>query len=74
MDAPKRHFEQVQVEEVRKTAIEFGAPERDGGDDWRQLAIQVRAETDPQRMVDLVQRLIESLNRKDGKSPARAME
>jgi hypothetical protein len=74
MDAPKRHFEQVQMEVVRKTATDFSPPVKDGCDDWRQLAIQVQAEADPQRMVDLVQRLLESLDRKIGKSPRRAME
>lgn len=76
MDTRKPNFEQIPVEIVKQIACEFGPPaapyiqplevEKKTANDWRGLACQVQTEKDPQRMIHLVQELIESLDREQG--------
>jgi len=78
MDRPKAHFEQIPVAIVRRIAHEFPAANEIGDpmhddvsnhEDWRQVAQQVLSETDANKMVELVQVLIERYDKeRHGKS------
>jgi len=68
METPKTHFEQIPVATVKKIAHEFPASEI--GDrmpdvdvstpgDWREVAQRVQGETDSDKMLELIQELIE---------------
>jgi hypothetical protein len=77
MALPKTYFPQVPVELVKKVAKEFtesdatagnGAnPQASNGvksstEPWRALAEQVQRESDPDKMIDLVQELIAKID------------
>jgi hypothetical protein len=85
METPITHFEQIPVATVKKIAHEFSAnsetgdPRRDGDistpEDWRKVAQQVQAETDSNKLIDLVQELIEKLDKGSHENrPARDMK
>ena len=68
METPKTHFEQIPVATVKKIADEFSAgeigdnvPEVDVSTpkDWREVAQKVQGETDSNKMLELIQELIE---------------
>ena len=69
----KTHFEQIPVEIVKSIATELPdtsvVPERDEitppQERWRETAQQVVQEPDPQKMVELVQRLLTEFDKKD---------
>jgi len=71
------HFEQISVETVKKIATQhphsssvgndaWSAETRDkrmsSEEEWRQLAQQVQQEKDPQRLVHLMQQLLDALH------------
>ena len=68
METRKTHFEQIPIATVKKIAYEFPASEI--GDrmpdvdvstpgDWREVAQRVQGETDSDKMLELIQELIE---------------
>lgn len=84
MQRSKTHFEQIQLEMVKKIAQEFPANNaietesvsvetRDevpsGERDWREIAQLVQPEQNPERMIGLVKQLIETLTKKSARSP-----
>jgi hypothetical protein len=54
----KTHFEQIPVETVKKIVEQFPEQGVSTPKDWRELAERVQQETDPNRMIELVQQLI----------------
>jgi len=88
MAGPKTYFEQIPVKTVKAIAKEF-PDQREAGSDrketetgdaarlprerWREMAEKIQQERDPETMIDLVQQLIETLDREElSKRPARA--
>ena len=74
MRRSKTYFEQIPVAVAKKIAAEGAAIQENGNqfsgnavpttEDWRELAQQVRVETDPDKMIHLVQQLIANLDEK----------
>lgn len=77
MAASKTHFEQIPIETVKRIAIEFAGENAIGSDggntempdedrspheSWREVAQKVQDERDPKRMIELVERLIATLD------------
>jgi len=72
MERPITNFEQIPVATVKKIAHEFsansetGEHRRDGDlstdEDWRRVAQRVQAETDSNKLIELVQELIEKID------------
>ena len=84
MQRSKTHFEQIQLEMVKKIAQEFPANNaiktesvsvetRDevpsGERDWREIAQLVQPEQNPERMIGLVKQLIETLDEEKRQEP-----
>lgn len=72
MRASKTHFEQIPVETVKRIATEL--PETCVGqaryettprERWREVALQVQQEQDPNKMTELVQQLLAEFDRRD---------
>jgi RNA polymerase-binding transcription factor DksA len=73
MERPITNFEQIPVATVKKIAQEFsatsetGEPTQNGDistvDDWQDVAQQVQNETDSNKLIELVQELIEKLDK-----------
>jgi hypothetical protein len=56
------YFEQISVETVKRIVEQLPEGGISTQEDWRQLAERVQQETDPNRMIDLVQQLITKLD------------
>ena len=83
----KTHFEQVPLEIVKKIAEPFAEDEEVGTDgtsveppndafsaaqDWREVARRIQVETDPNKMMTMVERLLEKFDEeKRRKGPQR---
>jgi sensor domain CHASE-containing protein len=56
------YFEQIPVETVKRIVEQLPENGISTQQDWRELAERVQQETDPNRMIDLVQQLITKLD------------
>ena len=65
MDSPRTNFEQVPIEVARRAAAQEGA--RTKGADWVSLAEQVLREEDSAKLIGLVTRLNNALDKREGK-------
>ena len=59
MPSVKIHFEQIPVAVVKKIVEGLPPEERESEKTWRDLAREVQKETDANKMIPLVERLIE---------------
>ena len=72
MRASKTHFEQIPVETVKRIATELPETgvvqaryEPTPRERWREVALQVQQEQDPNKMTELVQQLLAEFDRRD---------
>jgi hypothetical protein len=69
MKTPKIHFEKIPVEAVRKLVEAIRVPKQE---DWRELAQRIQVETDPNKMLEMIQIMMEKFDEeKHRKGPQR---
>ena len=61
MEASKTFFEQIPIETVKRIAKEFP----DKSESWRELAQKIQDEPDPNRVSELVEQLIVTLDQEE---------
>jgi ribonuclease HI len=62
MQNQKTHFEQIPVAAVKKIVEGLPQEEKESENGWRDLAQQVQVETDSNKMVKLVEQLIQKFD------------
>jgi len=70
MTRPRPHFEQVPVQLVKQIATPLYASTDDLAESWRDLAKRVQDETDSQRMLKLVEAMIEKFDEENSQNPS----
>jgi hypothetical protein len=60
MQTLQTHFEQIPVETVKKIAQPLHTTHEPAEEDWRDLARQASIEEDPEKLLDLLQQVIET--------------
>lgn len=85
MDGSRTYFEQIPIEAVKRIAQEFfekdavgrtgenfetRAEVRPGSERWREIALKVQQEHDPQRVIELTEQLVSALDEERLRRPS----